>query len=363
MNNKHHFYYIGFRESDIWNSNFFKGSITKYGSNTNTNRSYNELRLSPFKPLTNDVKNFFQTEMNKLIIANEYTKFVFYNQKDAYFFGEKIFEHSVGINSINHINLFSDKIFTRQYFTSIVPTPRSYILSSNFLYSETLNAIFDSSDDVVIQNSTGSGGMTTIVTSIKNLAFKDTKRDNYYLVSEYLSNTIPINVHILISNTIIIVFPPSIQIIKNKSLYYGADYRIQNTLDLKSMEKIFCYSKKIGEKLQFLGIRGVLGIDYILENEELYFIEINFRFQGSTMLLNKYLLENNMKTLQEYHIQSFCFDIDISPDIFYAKVPYANEIFFDGDVPNSNTEGQTILDGYSPNMKKDQNAYLYTILS
>ena len=57
-------------------------------------------------------------------------------------------------------------------------------------------------------------------------------------------------------------------------------------------------AKKIGEGfLLGIGYQGVLGIDFILSNNVLYFMEINARFQGSTAKLNEMLLKKGKKSL------------------------------------------------------------------
>lgn len=47
------------------------------------------------------------------------------------------------------------------------------------------------------------------------------------LISPYIENSVPINIHLLIGQNDVLVFPGSIQItqkINNKILYLGADY-------------------------------------------------------------------------------------------------------------------------------------------
>ena len=62
---------------------------------------------------------------------------------------------------------------------------------------------------------------------------------------------------------------------------------------------------KICEKLKELGYLGVLGIDFICFDNELYFIEINPRFQGSTRQLDAMLKESGLPSIFEYNYTAF----------------------------------------------------------
>ena len=52
---------------------------------------------------------------------------------------------------------------------------------------------------------------------------------------------------------------------------------------------------KIVKKLQLSGSRGICGVDYILKGENLYFMEINPRFQSSSEYLDKVLVEKDFQ--------------------------------------------------------------------
>ena len=85
------------------------------------------------------------------------------------------------------------------------------------------------------------------------------------------------------------------------------------------------YAFTIGKLLQEKGYRGVLGIDSIIYDNEVYFMEINPRFQNSSTILNKALQENGLPSLQELHYNCF-FDKSIklkSFDVNFSS--YINE--------------------------------------
>ena len=99
--------------------------------------------------------------------------------------------------------------------------------------------------------------------------------------------------------------PPSQQDLEiiDKIEYIGSNYYINISNEIK--DKLIKHSYNICRKLQSLGYLGVLGIDYIYVNKELYFIEINPRFQGSTRQLDKLLIESNLPSIFEYNYNFF----------------------------------------------------------
>ncbi len=54
-----------------------------------------------------------------------------------------------------------------------------------------------------------------------------------------------------------------------------------------------------------IGYLGILGIDFILTNNELYFTEVNPRFQGATKQLEKLLKESKLPSLFKYNYLTF----------------------------------------------------------
>ena len=106
------------------------------------------------------------------------------------------------------------------------------------------------------------------------------------------------------------------------------NYRIIYTLNKNEctilVTKINKYALKIGKLIQEKGYRGVMGIDSICYDKEVYFMEINPRFQNSSIVLNKALYEQNLPSLQELHYNCFynkpislrSFDVNYSSYIF-----------------------------------------------
>ena len=87
--------------------------------------------------------------------------------------------------------------------------------------------------------------------------------------------------------------------ISNIIEWYDSDYNIDISPNIKI--KIIDCSLKICEKVKKLGYLGIIGIDYIYTKNELYFIEINPRFQGTTHIVDGFLKESHLPSIFDYN--------------------------------------------------------------
>lgn len=111
----------------------------------------------------------------------------------------------------------------------------------------------------------------------------------------------------MISDNYIHIFEGSFQIIvANKELEYdGWDFESYEKLSASIKMKIYNQTLRIAKKLQSLGYRGVGGVDYLLKDETLYFMEINPRFQASSEKLDKMLVKRGLVSIFELNYLSF----------------------------------------------------------
>ena len=111
----------------------------------------------------------------------------------------------------------------------------------------------------------------------------------------------------MISDNYIQIFDGSIQNIKvGKELEYdGWDYENYNKLDKSILSQIYTQTMEISKKLQSLGYRGVGGIDYLLKDNCIYFMEINPRFQVSSEQLDKFLIDKGLPSIFELNYLAF----------------------------------------------------------
>jgi len=117
----------------------------------------------------------------------------------------------------------------------------------------------------------------------------------------------------------IVVYQPSKQIIEKNELklkYMGSTFKIDISEEI--IKELTNYTYQIGEVLQKMGYKGMYGIDYLIDNKNnIYFIELNPRFQASSFLLtynkqlNPYIAHilsffiSLKKLLQECNINKF----------------------------------------------------------
>ena len=95
------------------------------------------------------------------------------------------------------------------------------------------------------------------------------------------------NIMGVIFNDCIVAYQPSKQIIEiedNNFKFKGSDFKIDLKEDIKN--KMLNTFFKIANELKNLNYIGIFGCDFIVNNDEIYFIELNPRFQASSFILN-----------------------------------------------------------------------------
>ena len=102
-----------------------------------------------------------------------------------------------------------------------------------------------------------------------------------------------------------VYLPSSVQLIelkKDKFKYVGADFVYYQQLNSDLKNKVNEYNKIIVKKLKKLGYKGILGVDYIIdEDDNIYFMEINPRFQSSSFIISKNLEKYCSTSIAELH--------------------------------------------------------------
>ena len=373
-------YWIGKYESDSIDSNYFDGSITYYGSNMKNNISFcpKGIRISSMR--TDEFIAFLINKIDQIMNnTNNQALFLFYSPKWAYAILEERPQYEpsfIGLNKYSIFYLLDNKINTRLWFSNICDTPPFKLAPSNECSYKFLKNAFPEYEKFIIQEHISSGGKGTFVLTKENSEniTKQLNPSSIYMVSPKILNTYPVNVHICITCKDVIVFPPSIQIMqnyKNNLLYCGADYICAKSIPSNMLVQIDKISQKIGSLIKNIGYRGILGIDFIIEKDHLYFIEVNPRFQGSSFLLNKAFLELTGKSLFELHSSSFnsspiCFDIkELNIDysfVFYKNWDNENYNTFLYERFTKNKEYHVINDGYSISDFIDNKAYEYRVV-
>lgn len=385
MNN---LYWVGPRLSDILGiEHLFKGAITIFGDKKNIlskSRVYcniKQIRVNHNDSSDKLINLFFIQELSKIIREDPFAKFLWYRGSVLPGCNDSVITNSICQNSALLTGFLSDKLRTRILFSDYVPVLASTLKFTKSCTISALKRLFHNHTEFILQEPSGtSGGYGTHFLTKQNEEQVLRKiLSNDCLVSPYFSSSIPINQHLVIFQDEILSFPPSVQLmrqINNKLQYSGGDFLAIEDLPESTHKKIDTNSTNIAKIIQKLGYRGVLGIDYLLLPEgNLLFLEINSRFQASTIALNQSLLSNKFSSIQEYHIQAFTQKRPINiPNIgtpYYSIISYiqndksSEEIFLKELVEKSSNEKipiQILSDGLQEGQKIKNEAFLFRLL-
>lgn len=329
------FIWIGPRESDIWDcQELFDGSVTIFGSNKNNNISYcaqNNVRIDHNVP--GCVENAFWNEnIQKAMDAHPNCKIMYYNNEYSIELPKELRDKVVCCNQLSLLKTLADKSAMRISISNYIPT----VPFQQILYSKNMDiaTVFPMANKLIFQENNSSGGYGTHLIDIHNLNELDKFEGRSLMLSPYFQNSISVNVHMVIGNDDILYFPGSVQIIQalnNKLLYLGADYIVFQTISLENKMLLKEYSHIIGEHLQTLGYRGVIGFDFLITEKEIMFLEINARFQASTPLLNKALKHQNLPTIQQMHLYAFTNQqLPKQSEIDSLVIPYSMISYIEG---------------------------------
>lgn len=369
--------WVGPRESDTFYSglDFFK-VITYNGSNVGNNVSFTSeagVRIDHNHSKSWDLKSFLKINLQTLLKENDDICFLFYNTLQAFSLGEEVVAHTLGVNPPELLRYMRSKANMRRFAQKYIPVVPFVEFCGDHL-PETMFDIGEK-DSFILQEIISSAGYGTQQLTRKECAdyIADRSSEDSYLLSPYLKYAAPINVHVIIFEDKCIVFPPSFQLIQRNGArfsYIGGDFHAN--LPEKTFQLIRQRSDSLAEGLRAIGYRGVCGFDYMLTKDELYFIELNPRFQASSFLLNRLLLQNGYPTLHQLNLSArgnsapewndfsrfekaesfFAISGESEPSWLFAS---------DGKLPHVVSE--LILDGYSPAMQREENAYLCRVLS
>lgn len=368
--------WVGPRESDVYDcANLFQGSITIFGSNCNGNISYctkNGVRVDHNIPECID-NSFWIDGLKELKKKYPNSKILYYNNEFAYNITDDLKKDVICCNELSLIKMLNDKTTMRMVFSEFVPV----VPFQELTYSENfdLSKLFSNTSMLIFQENNSSGGYGTHVVNIDSHAM-DEFAGKMFMVSPYIENSVSVNVHIIVGQKTILYFPGSIQIIRNlnnKLIYLGSDYIAFQSISLTERNKLSCYVNKLGEYLQNLGYRGIVGFDFLITKDEILFVEVNPRFQASTPLLNRALKNNGLPSIQEMQIAAFMNeDLPMQSTIDAVLVPFSMISYIEGtwNKPYAllsktyeiNEIDMFFEDGFSINEDIQKNAYLFKMI-
>jgi len=328
-------YWIGSRESDIINESFFFGSITRFGSDNENNYSFCNNKF------TDDYQTFIRLRTNEIVASDSNSYFIFANEMLAYQCGKDVYSKALCLNKLSAIEALSNKIFVRNYMSNVINVPECIVINAGSANDILLvKAIFNNStENFVVQLPYGAGGEETVFLS--NYEKKE-PYSQQVLITPYIDNNVPINVHIAVSRNDYRVFPPSVQIIREDFKFTGSDYIQYNKLNGAIKQKVINTCNEIAKKICCLGCNGIFGVDLIVKDNAVYFLECNYRYQGSTFLLNRALTENGYPSFFKIQYNSFYNNLNKIPkDIYTMPIKYSS---FRRTIDNKNVKLPTPYD-------------------
>lgn len=369
--------WVGPRESDIDDcKDLFCGSVTIMGSNQNNNIAYcatNQTRIDHNIPKCVD-DSFWITGIQQLKLQYPDAKIMYYNAEFGFSLPDKMKNSIICCNKENILKLLKDKSATRKIFSSLVPIVpfQEIVYFSNFDFS----TLFEDACKFIFQENNSSGGYGTHIIDLTHTNDLNHFLGKKFMISPYYEKSIPINVHLIIGEKSILLFPGSVQIMKiinNKMLYLGADFITFQDLSIDYRIKLKEYTKKLGKYLQKLGYRGIVGFDFIITEEEIMFVETNARFQASTHLLNMALKNMKFPTMQEMQITAFSNnELPTQKLLDSLIVPYSMISYIEGtwnksysllsDQKKISEIVSVFKDGYSIKDSIQKNVYMFKMI-
>ncbi len=368
----------GPRESDISELNCFCASITIFGSNQGNNCSYSgstKTRVDHNQPdcIAND---FFNEKIEEWLDEYPDLKVMYYNSIYSKYLPPKYRNRVVGSNELFLLELLDSKRDVRKLASKIIPVvPFQEIYSANQLLKIILNS--KNKKRYILQENHASGGYGTHIIDKENISLYIESMDlnKGYFLSPYFNDTISINVHCILFDDNVIVCPGSIQLVKeinNKINYLGSDFVEYKRLTEEVKKAICENSKSFGEMLRDMGYRGVLGIDFLIIENQPHLLEVNARFQASTPLLNRALKNAFLPSMQELHLLAFESDASIESkkienlNVSYSMAAYTTDTwkkeisFFEANTPENIVCVE--LDGFEDSEIILRGAYLFHII-
>jgi hypothetical protein len=115
------------------------------------------------------------------------------------------------------------------------------------------------------------------------------REDHLVSVAPYFSNAVPVNVGgCVFDGEIVTLHPASVQLIgiptctSRQFGYCGNDFAAVRALPTGVLDELTATSLEVGRWLARQGYFGAFGIDYLVDDEVVYFTELNARMQGSS---------------------------------------------------------------------------------
>lgn len=315
-----YYVWVGPRDIDCYKDPMFSDKIC-YCSESNSQK------VRKANIYGNEFINFISDRMTDILVKHTNAKFIFYNPKIAYQLNTTLRKHIICLNDSNLLNILSDKIYIRYWLSHYVPVLPSIIVDSPNLSFQELRTNLGYAEEYVVQQSKSSGGFGTYIVSDDNgviLFLKKEYRD-LFIASPYKKGGVPVNVNAFLGQKQTIIFAPSIQVTQinnHRILYHGADYIAAQSLSVDILDKLRRYTLIVLNAIKQLGYKGIVGLDFLITKNEIFFLEINPRYQASSFLINIALIEEGYPSLSQINLNVFQ-NISVNKNIEKIHVDYS----------------------------------------
>jgi predicted ATP-grasp superfamily ATP-dependent carboligase len=213
-------------------------------------------------------------------------------------------------------DMFDDKLQQLELFSRLdIKTPDTFVSRLD------KTSFIDASDFLdgpfVVQPPIGSSGENTYIISSEDdfiNAIEALGLGQRVKISKYMP--VPsLNGHCVVLSTReglrALAVCPSVQIVgvqgctNRAEVYCGNDFTAAEKIPEAVREKICTIMEKVGLYMGSKGFLGVFGMDFLLDNENVLALEINPRFQGSSMLLSLLQVDRGEVPLAALHVMQF----------------------------------------------------------
>ncbi len=376
--------WTGPRESDKeYTGAFFSGAVTLYGGRKRENKAFcltKDYRIN-HNHITKEQTDFMVENELKLIKKHPSIEFMSYNPNLIFGCKEEVVRHTVCLNDEKVMRFLDSKISFRKFSRKFVHTLYSELIKGKQCRAENLRNRFPGYRQWIIQSDIASGGYQTFLMDEDNETEIAEKLadDEEYLVSSYYEKNIPVNIHAVIYEQEILLTQGSVQVMgvdRNRMLYRGADYIAYRNIDLGVRKQFVEDAEILCKEIQKLGYRGILGIDAIIVDGIAWILEVNNRFQASTILINKVLQENALPSLHELNYEAFHYPVSkliAKEKLAVLEIEYSiyafiqdNQEYHTVNILNAYKKEKTVTDciddGYISWQEAEDEAYLFRLI-
>ena len=370
-------YWIGCRESEIDDcDHLFAGSITIFGSGKENNKAFDQENHWRYDYNQDNAQwnSFVAEKVSEICALYPDARFMLYDSDEIFAYGNELPNRLICQNDQILLDVLNNKHRTRNWLSECVPVLPYLVRKGADLKYEDLCQSFPEFTEFVSQEVYSCGGSGTHFISSAQEFEKYIVDEKTYSVSPYLKNSFSPNIHMIIYDNEVLLLPPSVQLFSsgtNKFHYQGADFVLGQRMPKDIFKRIIEAAQCIGDRLRFAGYRGICGVDFLVCDKKLYFMEINSRFQSSTFLINKALKDADMNcSMQALHLDAFIHST-CSFDIRNLSVPYSfwgysydvnlrNNLQYIYELHKSaDNDVQCVDDNLNWNMKLDDGTYLF----